>query len=92
MRQLPVATPRAHATDGAGSIMFKDLSGAASGALSMDCPSAWPVDRSSLPRAAFRAFAAYPRSLRSLRYSTTRHCAPLPLIFDPLARQANKNS
>lgn len=29
---------------------------------------------------------------RSLRYSTTRHCAPLPLTSDPLARQANNNS
>jgi len=29
---------------------------------------------------------------RSLQYSTTRHCAPLPLTSDPLARQANNNS
>lgn len=35
------------------------------------------AESSGLRGAPFRAFAAYAPSLRSVRYSTTRHCAPL---------------
>lgn len=35
------------------------------------------AERSVLRGAPFQAFAAYAPSLRSVRYSTTRHCAPL---------------
>ena len=34
------------------------------------------AESSVLRGAPFRAFAAYAPSLRSVRYSTTRHCAP----------------
>lgn len=44
-------------------------------------------ERSSLRPAPFRAFAAYAPSLRSVRYSTTRHCAHLRSLTVPLTRK-----
>lgn len=44
-------------------------------------------ERSSLRSAPFWAFAAYAPSLRSVRYSTTRHSAHLRSLTVPLTRK-----